>query len=269
MKNIIVPTDFSGNAKKALQYAINIANQYGSTIYLVNGIDIIAATGIYTDVNNMLYETAMNNLNEVISMESQNLENNVSIIPKALRGEVAGAICDFAKETTADLIVMGTKGATGLKEIFIGTIAKAVIKDSPVPVLVIPKETETLIPEKVALAVDDIKSHSKEVLHCFKNLVKIFDAKVTVFHFNQEFSANNEDEILSNYLEDIDYATHNYYSDEKDVNKVIEDFVASEHIDLLTMIRKKRSFFDQLFHKSITSKEVFHSKIPILILYGK
>ncbi|MFT5765251.1 MAG: nucleotide-binding universal stress UspA family protein, partial [Saprospiraceae bacterium] len=62
MRNIVVPTDFSDNALVALRYAIEIANQFGSTIHLVNGIDTVSSTGIYTDVTKMLTESAKKKL---------------------------------------------------------------------------------------------------------------------------------------------------------------------------------------------------------------
>jgi nucleotide-binding universal stress UspA family protein len=130
MRNIVVPTAFSDNALVALRYAINIANQFGSTIHLVNGIDIVSSTGIYTDVNKMLTETAKRKLADIVIRESRSLGDLSLMVSKTLRGEITSTICDYANKVHADLIVMGTQGATGLKEIFIGTTALGVIKNA-------------------------------------------------------------------------------------------------------------------------------------------
>ena len=266
MKNIIVPTDFSDNAKNALRYAINIANKFGSAIHLVNGTDMIAATGIYTDVNNMIHETAMNKLKEIVQEESKSIDSLSIIVPKLLRGDVVGAICDYAKDVKADLIVMGTQGASGFKEVFVGTVAQGVINGSSIPVIVVPKEAKILKPQNVALAIDNSGVHSNKVLQPFKKLVKAFESKTVVFHFNQQYELSEVDASTEAYLDGIEYSTHNYYSDEQKVEKVIDQFVESEGVGLLTMIRRKRSFIDRIFHKSVTAKEVFHSKVPLLIL---
>lgn len=267
MKNIIVPTDFSDYAQTALRYAISIANRFGSAIHLVNGVDIVSSTGIYTDVNNMIQETAMIKLKDVVSENSKELQNLSVIIPKTIRGEIVGGIVDYAKDVNADLIVMGTQGASGLKEIFIGTTAQGVIKHSKLPVLVIPKETKLMEPKQMALTVDQEEIHSEDVLSPFKKLVQAFDAKAIVFHFNAQYEVSTVDPNLDKYLSDIDYSTHNHYSGEKNVERAINEFVKEEGIDLLTMVRRKRSFFDRIFHKSVTTREVFHSKVPVLILH--
>lgn len=269
MRNIVVPTDFSENAKIALNYAINIANQFGSTIHLVNGIDNISGSTVYTDVSKMLQETAMRKLTTIVNEVAKSLDHLVLMIPKTLRGETSTAICEYAELVDADLIIMGTQGASGLKEIFIGTVAQGVIKNAKPAVLVIPAAVKFKPPKNISLALDEHEISSEEVILPFKNIAKAFNSKVTIFHFNEEFDTTNIDPSIETYMSDVDFSIHDQYSDDKNINKVISEYVQEEGVELMAMIRRKRSFIASLFHKSITTKEVFNSNIPLLILHDK
>ena len=267
MKNIIVPTDFSKNSVNALKYAIKVANQFGSVIHLVNGIDNISAVGIYSDVGKMINETAMISLSDVVNKVSGTLVKPAIIISKTLRGETISAICDYGVEVNADLIIMGTQGASGLKEVFIGTTAQGVIKKAKVPVLVIPSDAKFGVPQHISFALDDKEISSAEIVEPLKELTKAFKANLTVFHFNKQYAMTNIDPSIDDYFNDLEYTVHDHFSDDHNVNNVINNFVKQEGIDLLVMIRRHRSFLSSLFHKSVTSKEVFHSPVPLLILH--
>jgi nucleotide-binding universal stress UspA family protein len=269
MKTIVVPVDFSEQSIEALRYSIQIANKFGSTIHIVNGIDDAAATSIYTDVRNMAKSVAQRKIDDLIEEEQHLLVNGASFESGLLRGETINAVCDYAADSEASLIVMGTQGASGLKEIFIGSVAQGVINTSKCPVLVIPANTKVVAPVKIALSLDDQELSSKNVVQPVKDIVKAFGAKLEVFHYNKSFVTTDVDPQIDHYLDDVEFSFHEQYSDESDITKVIDEFVKEEEIDILTMIRRKRSFWDKLFHSSVTSKEVFHSKIPVLILKEK
>ncbi len=269
MKIIVVPIDFSTASVQALDYAIQIANRFGSAIQLINGIDDAAATSIYTDVRNMMRTVAERKLQDLIDEKQDALDNDANIQYGIIRGETVNGICDYAKDCKADLIIMGTQGASGLKEIFIGSVAQGVINSAECPVLVIPPETHTFTPVKFALTLDEQELSSQAVVQPVKDLVAAFDAKLEVFHYNKGFVMEHVDPRIDHYLHDVEFSFHEHYADETDIVKVIDQFVKSEGIDVLTMIRRKRSFWDRLFHTSVTSKEVFHSEVPVLILKEK
>lgn len=269
MKTIVVPIDFSDQSIEAFRYAIKIANKFSATIHLVNGIDDAAATSIYTDVRNMVKSVAQRKMDDLIDEEQASLEGDSKIEADFIRGETIYGICDYAEEKKADLIVMGTQGASGLKEIFIGSVAQGVINNSKCPVLVIPENTPIVAPAKIALTLDDQELSSQAVVQPMKDLVNAFGAKLNLFHYNKAFVASDIDPRIDHYLHDVEFSFHEQYADEPDITKVIDEFVSEEGIDILTMVRRKRSFWDKLFHTSVTSKEVFHSKIPVLILKEK
>ena len=266
MKNIVVPTDFSSIANNALRYAIELANEFGSKIFLINGMDIVGSTSIYTDVNNIMHDTSIQKLTDSIEEMSQYRKGKTLLVPEVIRGDLTYSICDFAKKVNADLIVMGTKGASELKEVFIGTIAQGVVSHSSIPVLVIPEEVRFERPKKIVLAVDEKPLQSKSTLSVCKGLASYFEANLELFHFNKAYEYRPLDASVGDSLRDVNYSTHEQFSSINSINEAIQRYIGIEEPDMLVMIRRKRSFLSRLFHKSVTNKEIFRSKLPVLIL---
>jgi hypothetical protein len=135
--------------------------------------------------------------------------------------------------------------------------------------LVIPEDTILKAPQNICLALDDQDITSAAVVAPFKKLGKAFNAEVSIFHFNKQYTMTNIDPSIEEYLSGTEFSIHDQYSNEENVNKAINNYVKNEGIDILAMIRRKRSFLASLFHKSITTKEAFHSPVPLLILHDK
>ena len=119
MKNILVPTDFSLNADKALDFAVQIANQAKAEIHLIHACDLIDT--IFKDNQTMYKEynqTICDKANENLSILKKSIEDteNISVHIKLYKGNITDAILQAADEHHADLIIMGTLGEAGLKE---------------------------------------------------------------------------------------------------------------------------------------------------------
>lgn len=267
MKNIIVPTDFSENAKDALIFAIRIANEFGSKIHLINCVNTLTSTGIYTDVDNLLKKAEGNRLNKMIEEVSGHIKKPASIRALALKGEVVSTIHIYTQVSDADLIVMGTKGASGLREILLGTNTQGVIRQIDVPTLVVPADGQTRKLDKIALAIDNQALGSESILQPFIKLSKAFASQTILFHANSQNEEKDIDPSIYEFLKDLEYSKYIHYGSDKNAGKSIRDFVEEEDIGLLTLVRRHRNFVDRIFHKSITNKEVFHSKVPLLVLH--
>jgi universal stress protein A len=144
MKTILVPTDFSPHSEKALEFAEELAKLAGAKINLlhcyqinVGGISPYGIT-IPDDLNREIREAAekkVEDLERKVAAEGIEVESHVR--PQY----PSEAVTDLAKEIGADLIVMGTRGATGLKHIFLGSVAERTLRIAPCPVLTV-KETD-------------------------------------------------------------------------------------------------------------------------------
>ena len=110
MKIILVPTDFSPNADKALDFAVQIARQANAEIILIHACDLIDTT--FKDNQNMYKEhnqTIIDKANEQLSLLKKSIEDTEKLFVniKLYKGTVTDSILQSSEEHPADLIIMG------------------------------------------------------------------------------------------------------------------------------------------------------------------
>ncbi len=143
MKKILVPTDFSDHAYYALKVAAEIARKNNGEIILLHMLELPGQAGDAIGVGHELPEimlfknAAINKLEEL--MDDNCLEGLQ--VSEIIQFELAfDGILKVSEKNNIDLIVMGSHGASGFKEMFIGSNAEKVVRNSSVPVLIIKKE---------------------------------------------------------------------------------------------------------------------------------
>lgn len=139
-ETILVPIDFSDHSEEALDTAVQIAQLFGSTIHLLHcyhiqtaGISpygIVLPAGYYTDIRDAA-EKRLNDWHEKVRGEGIKVESSLSADSPSLAINLA------ADEIKADLIVMGTRGLSGLKHAMLGSVAERVVRLAPCPVLTV------------------------------------------------------------------------------------------------------------------------------------
>ena len=142
IKKILWPTDFSKASLKALDAAIELADQFSAEILAVNIIGEIPAAYGYPGAgsfNVAMYQEELekNNKERLRETLDQNIKKNIKTSTKVLHGREADEIVKAADENQADLIVISTHGFTGLKRLLLGSVAEAVIRHADQPVLTI------------------------------------------------------------------------------------------------------------------------------------
>lgn len=138
---ILVPTDFSPGADAALEWATHLAKPLDAQMVILHALDLTlaGAAGLPTEFAAM---PAVGDLMERLRREAaEEISRLAARVPKAQtmvrEGSPRALILETAKETKADLIVMGTHGRTGLAHIFFGSVAEHVVRHSRVPVLTV------------------------------------------------------------------------------------------------------------------------------------
>jgi nucleotide-binding universal stress UspA family protein len=143
MKKIIVPTDFSDQANQALKFAAEIAKKSGGSITLVNVMELpesMLTARLYVD-DKIVKDSAAKakkNFDKIVAK----YKDDVIIKTTVEYGNPSMTILKLIEDKKADLVVMGTKGASGLKEIFVGSNTEKVVRGSKVPVISIPKASK-------------------------------------------------------------------------------------------------------------------------------
>jgi len=280
MNKILVPIDFSDNAINAFKFAIEIAKELESSITLFNSypIDIPMgmeySSGIYMQTLNAeikydrkirLMEVAEKYGDATYNTNGKKLE----IFHEVQEGVTADSISDFATEHGMDMIIMGTKGATGLEEVLLGSITVSVIEKVNIPVFVIPEDSTFKGLKKIVYATD-FNKNDVEVIETLQHLGEYFESEITCLHINTDPMLSYADDINMNILKrnyfftPVNQLNFKILTDKK-VEHGIEDYMEKNDIDLVVVTPQERKFIENLFHTSISKKLAFHSKIPVLI----
>lgn len=151
-QQILVPVDFSESSQQALDVAIELAQAFQARLYLLHVIETPVIAGgpgemgmgtAYAEVMNQMEAEASQNLEDYIGRgRKAGLECAGEVMP----GAPFQQIIDVADHKQVDLIVMGTRGHTGLQRFFLGSVAEKVVRMAPCPVLVTrseERETDT------------------------------------------------------------------------------------------------------------------------------
>jgi len=276
MKKILLPTDFSDNAYNAIKYAVELFKNDECTFYLLN-----TYTPVIYDAEYVLYSPSHLTLGMIYKKNSQKgLAKVEKKIKKAFpnskhKWELISSfnmlndeIKEQVNEKKIDLVVMGTKGATGADMILFGTHTVHAIKKGTCPVLAIPSgyKFETL--KNILFPTDYFLNFSDKHLKFLKALSRKHTAKLHILNVFFGIPLEPEQEKTKKFLEDyFKNIPHTFYSIEKgSVPEAIDDFQKNNPVDLLVMVNNKHSFFENILFRPVVNEIGFHVKIPFLVI---
>ena len=273
--NILVPIDFSTESRNALQVAIQIAQRTEATISLLHVLEVPSATysmvgdvyagsvaldSIYTS---HLQESAEGQLSEVVQwIEKQGVKVQKHIV----HGNVYRSIEQQASEDDADMIVMGSKGASGWQEILIGSNAEKVIRRSKIPVLIIKKPLDLDEVRNILLAVGDEPDRSVDSAKAMQLLTGATCHLVRVYRRTTiDKAIEQTEEELREFAETTgfrDYTTNVVFA--QWVEEGLLDFVASNSIDLIVIGTHGYQGINHFLLGSHAEDLANHSELPVL-----
>lgn len=269
MKNIIVPIDFSQQSEYALKVAASLAKKHGSEILALHMLElnynmISSSEGFHPEQTVFLIKLAEKRFNEFL--DRPYLEG-ISVTPIVKHFKVFSEVNEIAEKHHADLVVMGSHGTDGLTEIFVGSNAEKVVRNSKVPVLVIKDEIVDFKADRFVFA----SGFNEESLSAFqkaKNFSEVLSAKMDLIYINTPgddfMSTSDANKRISNFLKKAEVGNeveiYNDYSVEKGVLNYSEN-IGADIIGIATHGRKGLSHF---FMGSIGEDIANHSKIPVV-----
>jgi nucleotide-binding universal stress UspA family protein len=152
LNHILVPIDFSENSKKALRYAIPLAEKFGASVTLINIIeptvfpsDFGFGQMSFPDVEQELVTKSKTELDEIVS----GLSTTAPVATVVKTGIPFVEVTSYADEEKVDLIIVATHGRTGVEHILFGSTAEKIIRKAPCPALVVRAEERDFIDERV------------------------------------------------------------------------------------------------------------------------
>lgn len=275
MKKILLPTDFSENAYNAIRYAVQLFKKEECTFYLLNTYTPVLYDNEYLVYNatqptltEIYRNRSMEGLERVLRRIRMNYPNDKHHFVKSSSFNLlSDEIKEMVVEKNIDLVVMGTKGATGAEEILFGTHTIHAIKKSKCPLLAIPAHFEYRPPKEI-LFPTDYGADFPKLLKLLKEIAERYESIVHILHVYFGEALTEEQEKRKEAL-GTEFRTngHHFYSiSEKSVAKAIYDFQEENNVDMLVMVNNKHSFFENLLFRPVINEIGFHVKIPFLVI---
>jgi len=137
---IVIAVDFSEHSAEAVQAGTELAKQFGAEVHLIHAFEIPVPVLTPYEValpDNFVGDARSAARRELDSVEKQVGGAGVQVSAHLRDGPPDTAIDELAREIDADLIVMGTRGNTGLKHVLLGSVAERTLRHAPCPVLTI------------------------------------------------------------------------------------------------------------------------------------
>ena len=276
MKKILLPTDFSANAWNAIVYTINffinekclfyILHTYTPTFYRV---DYMMGGPVNSAIPDKGVETAQAGLEKTLRDLSKHYSNkNHQFKTISSFNILTDEIDEVTEREGIDIIAMGTQGATGAKEIFLGTHTVHVIKKARIPVLAIPSGYTFKAIDSIVFPTDYTTPYDPEALGFLEEISKVHKAKLIVLNVKEDYvldeKQNAHKKNLGTFLETMDHCFEQVKGEL--MPNAIHEYVEKHRIGLLAIMNRKHTFLHRLINKSTIDSVGYHSRIPFLTI---
>ena len=272
MKRILVPIDFSKEAEGAARVAARIARRTGSEIYLLHMLELPVNTIDPTEMSTIISEPQaiyfMKSAHEKFEkFKKMPFFTGVKVIESVQFHYAFKGIIKESEKFDIDLIVMGSQGASGLQEMFIGSNTEKVVRRSKVPVLVIKEGGDDFDIRKIVFA-SDFSLECKKTFQDVLDFAHLFRAELHLLYVNTIHNFNTTraiDEKIETFLEgfEIKKSSKNIYNDISIENGILS-FAREVDADLIALNTHGRSGLSQLFNGSIGQELTNHALRPVI-----
>jgi nucleotide-binding universal stress UspA family protein len=276
MLRILLPTDFSENSYEAIQYALKTFEGVASKFYLLHTYMppvyhaeyLVGSPGLI-GLGDVIREAAVENLDILKKrIEKEYPNNNHTFICIASLNTLTGEITRMVTDENLDLIVMGTKGATGAKEILFGTNTVDIIKRAKCPVIAVPPNFEYEVPKEILFPTDYEVDFKTAPLKVLLTIAQQHISSIEVLHVSNGYDLTEKQlknqKKLEKELKGVAHLFHNLSNQE--IITAINNFQLKHKMNLLVMLQNKHTFIERLFIEPTIKKIGFHITIPFMVL---
>ena len=270
MKKILVPTDFSLQAKNALKVAAQLAKKYHCDIYLLHVLEIpLHTVDPLTTYNNLPEAVYFMKLahKQFEGLKAKDYLKNLTVHEKVEFQDLFKSVFHVCKKEQIDLIVMGSNGENGLMEMLIGSNTEKVVRTSETPVLVVKKEHPQFNPKHFVFA-SDFRDEAKKPFGKALGFATIFGAKMHLLMVNtpQNFITTSESQTrMQDFIKNFNFLNYSLHvHNEVTIEKGIMHFAQSIKADLIGMSTHGRQGISHFFNGSVSEDLVNHAKRPVM-----
>ena len=275
---VLLPTDFSENAWHAISYATYLFERTACKFYVLHAHQVSPSALISTinkerdtRLHEITQDEATYKLHKLVGrLEKLNKVKNHEYEAVLDSESLLNAIGKTVIDKDVDYICMGTQGASGMKEIFLGSNTVKVIKHIDFcPIIAVPQDYSFANPDRIAFATDYKHLYQKIELEPLLDIVKLWSSHLSVVHMNSGQPLEKEEENIKGLLEklldgvefgmeEIEYHPTTSFR----INQWVEDHGAQ----IIAMINSSHSYIRRLVTEPIIKKIAFKTHVPFLLL---
>ena len=278
MKKIILTTDFSENAWNAIFTALKVYAKVPCQFYILHAYEPAVLNvlgkksqqrlGVIYDSLSTYSEQELEEILKYLKINHLNPKHHFTSISKS--GTLEEAISTVIFENDIDLIIMGTQGASGAKEVFLGSNTVKVIKSiKNTPLLAVPVGYNFQKLKTIVLATDFMLPYKKHELDQLIALASIWSAKIEIVHVTVASRLNDAQKANRSTLEGRLEAFDFQFKDipfEVNISNSVNKYIANKPSCILGIIRHQHTFWEKVIGEPVVKKIAFHSQIPVLFL---
>ena len=269
MKRILVPTDFSDDARNASHFAAKLAERMQASITLLH------AYMLPTPVSEVPYvminaEEMQRENEEIAKAEVDKLKTayKVDVNYHVRLGFPSDEIETLIEDTGIYLVVMGMKGKGALEKI-VGSTTTNTLKKIRIPLLIVPEKAAYKELQQITYATDYSYELNPRIYEPLIEFLKLFKGELNIVHVQKNPEEGRQQELSEQKkLETIfNSFPHKYHAvTDSHVKHGIEAYLKDHPTDLLVMVTHERGFWERMFGKSHTKEMVYNTHIPLLVL---
>ena len=276
MKTILIPTDFSKNAWNTISFAMQFLERERCTFYFLHTytpafyrMDYILGGPEFSAIPDKGVDASIEGLEKTLEAVKSKFGN-----PKHIYETVSAfnlltdEINSLTQKKDIDLIIMGTQGASGVKEIFLGTNTVHVIRKAAIPVLVIPSGFKYRPIGQILFTADYESKYKSKDVNIAIEIAKMYQAEITVLHIKEAYDLTTKQEENKAFLGLCLAQIPHRFIEERGTHMPagIFDYLEKHEYGLLVMINRKHSFFERLMTRQHIDQVGFYVQIPFLVI---
>lgn len=276
MQKILIPTDLSKNALKAIEYATELFKHGYAQIFILHTFsdEVYEAKAQRPDedfesLKNEICqqgEEALAKLKKEVYNFSPNPKHSIQCIVEF--GLLVDVVNEWVDRENIDVVVMGTKGHTDDKQITFGSNTLQVVKYVKCPVLAIPEACQIDWPRNILFSTDFLLPYKRRELKLLSSLARHFGAWVHFLHVSKYSNLSLRQQDNKAFLEAMFCDNHIKFhqTDNGEITEAVNTFIAENDMDMLVMVNTRHSYLENVLYQSTIEKIGLHIHIPFLVM---
>lgn len=269
MKKVLLTTDFSENARSAVEYGLQLFGSEGVTYTLLNTFkEPGSSTAAMVSIVEFLHKESKVLLDQY-AKDLKETYPDYTIEPMSMHGSLYPVVNTLAKRGDADVVVVGTRGASQVHNFFLGSNTMDLMRNSEIPAVIVPNNHAYQAVKNIALALDFKPLEQINILDPIISIAHNKQATINAFHIQEngnDFMTEESPEV-KRLFEECGQIAHSFENiKNENVAAGIGSYMDASNSDMLAIVARKHNFMERLFKKSITKEVSLMASFPMIIV---